>query len=935
MNQSGEQEYELTVPNELETFRRRTPDLTVLKDQLLALLNEGLKTLGISGGIVMGRLKSPPSVVGKLRSRESQPEYKRAKSKLDVFTDLVGVRVLLPTTTDRLRMEAWVRDKAQGLWIDPVDRRRDGEVLEPDEFGYRSEHIIVTLGPHSPRWRDVPVEVLERLNAKGESTGRPICRAEIQLRTFAAHAWALHAHDQFYKSEGGRPDELKRASSKAAALLEAADDELARVAWEVAAFESPVLSVRSRKLADQELEDLKDLLESVEGAERDGILLRSARLLRLLGRWDEALEALERCTTENADVACEGVALHAFRAIDEPTQTAISYVSLEHLITQSKPMALTSDHYCDFAEACLLFYRKWTREQGNPARQYSEEALRLEPRSPRAFRNYVIACMLDSPFPAETVRALAPRLVAAAELSRARAQQQVYVPWAYFDAALFTFLVTSLSESADAIIDGQPDETLVACYDDLLLGIELWRRAVDSDDQPVPYPMIIYHHFLQTLVEEFSDTKERLSAELASMRDILTLAISANGPESEPARARLRTVLQNQLKESGVSIPQKKHGGRLVILAGACAESLEPLLNWYREPFLRAFKDFEGVLISGGTTAGISGIAQILGTPGKLVRRGYLEVGRFKDIRKWDDGLEFVKFSGVKSTPCEVLAYWRDAMLAGFNPAGPERDCLLLGVDGGVISAFEYKLAIALGARAGIFNDPELLAARGNSHPSAWRALNDSPIWNTSTNFIPMPKDPHIPYVFLRMPAHAWVSDSAMREQLAEQTHNSYRDVVARFVKTIDDYHADWQFLNEKAKESNRNQIDTLPHILAHAGLFIVRNDEGEKLLATGQYETVDSHATDGEVEMIARLEHARWCIERLAAGWRYGPQRDNANKLRPQLVGWEELKKLRAGKAEAEMEKDRAVARGLTEVLKMLNENGTGYMLLRRKVVT
>ena len=47
---------------------------------------------------------------------------------------------------------------------------------------------------------------------------------------------------------------------------------------------------------------------------------------------------------------------------------------------------------------------------------------------------------------------------------------------------------------------------------------------------------------------------------------------------------------------------------------------------------------------------------------------------------------------------------------------------------------------------------------------------------------------------------------------------------------------------------------------------------------------------TPDEVEDLARREHDRWRAERAAAGWQYGPQRDNAKRLNPLLVPWDDL---------------------------------------------
>lgn len=43
-------------------------------------------------------------------------------------------------------------------------------------------------------------------------------------------------------------------------------------------------------------------------------------------------------------------------------------------------------------------------------------------------------------------------------------------------------------------------------------------------------------------------------------------------------------------------------------------------------------------------------------------------------------------------------------------------------------------------------------------------------------------------------------------------------------------------------------------------------------------------------VEAIARVNHDKWAAERIAQGWRYGEQRDDARKLHPDLIAYEHL---------------------------------------------
>lgn len=61
--------------------------------------------------------------------------------------------------------------------------------------------------------------------------------------------------------------------------------------------------------------------------------------------------------------------------------------------------------------------------------------------------------------------------------------------------------------------------------------------------------------------------------------------------------------------------------------------------------------------------------------------------------------------------------------------------------------------------------------------------------------------------------------------------------------------------------------------------------------------------------EILARHAHDVWARERMAAGWRYGPERNGERKEHPCLVPYEEL-------PESEREYDRSIA---LETLKTL----------------
>jgi hypothetical protein len=62
-------------------------------------------------------------------------------------------------------------------------------------------------------------------------------------------------------------------------------------------------------------------------------------------------------------------------------------------------------------------------------------------------------------------------------------------------------------------------------------------------------------------------------------------------------------------------------------------------------------------------------------------------------------------------------------------------------------------------------------------------------------------------------------------------------------------------------------------------------------------------------VDRLAKAEHLAWMDERLANGWRAGTPRDDANRVHPALVDWNDL-------TQSDHEKDRANVRLMPDVL-------------------
>ena len=78
----------------------------------------------------------------------------------------------------------------------------------------------------------------------------------------------------------------------------------------------------------------------------------------------------------------------------------------------------------------------------------------------------------------------------------------------------------------------------------------------------------------------------------------------------------------------------------------------------------------------------------------------------------------------------------------------------------------------------------------------------------------------------------------------------------------------------------------------------------------------------DVVTEEVARAVHAAWMREREAAGWKFGPKRDDAKKEHPCLVPYDELSEEEKGYDYATAE---AVVETLTEMGYEIRKRGGG----------
>ncbi len=117
-------------------------------------------------------------------------------------------------------------------------------------------------------------------------------------------------------------------------------------------------------------------------------------------------------------------------------------------------------------------------------------------------------------------------------------------------------------------------------------------------------------------------------------------------------------------------------------------------------------------------------------------------------------------------------------------------------------------------------------------------------------------------------------------DKLARAFHEAYlvrredRNVDRRLYSSL----FDWVALAEPTRSSNRQSADHLATKLRAIGCAFGTSVDPAFVFS------------DAEALLLARMEHNRWCSEKISSGWQYGPSRIESAKLNPIIGPWDEL---------------------------------------------
>jgi hypothetical protein len=404
------------------------------------------------------------------------------------------------------------------------------------------------------------------------------------------------------------------------------------------------------------------------------LMEKTAKLLVTLGRWPDAVALLTPfATTGSAPVMRDlGVALCQIHR-SEPRSGG--YRQGQRLLERASASPNPD------TDALASLAGTWKGVDDARAQDVYHQCLDIDPADPYALGNvldYEIAAAGDW----SIVDHMRPQIDAANDRCRTQANAGENLPWAFFDLGKFSLLL------------GHTGDSLAA-----------YAKAVQ---------LTTADHMLVT-----------------SMRSLALLA-SPGPPAARLTSAQhLLAIARGVLFPSGASyeglpeatpLAKVDRLSRVVVLAGGADPNADGWMAGHADLMLDAFGDYEGTVVSGGTTSGVPGLAGSLqirygdriNTVGYLpeeVPRGATLDTRYDDVRR-TPGREFSIAEGLQS--------WADFIVSGVWPTTVK----MLAINGGPIAGAEYRIALALGCLVGVLVGSGREADRLLADPDWSRARN-------------------------------------------------------------------------------------------------------------------------------------------------------------------------------------------------------------------
>lgn len=141
-----------------------------------------------------------------------------------------------------------------------------------------------------------------------------------------------------------------------------------------------------------------------------------------------------------------------------------------------------------------------------------------------------------------------------------------------------------------------------------------------------------------------------------------------------------------------------------------------------------------------------------------------------------------------------------------------------------------------------------------------------------------------------------------VQDKMAQAYHQHYVEQRKQDEEPFDQTapeNQSWEDLTHQYRHTNKSLADMIPLKLRAIGATVTEPSAGSP-----------HGLTKKEIEILARIEHNRWAADRQLQGWRYGPNKDEQQRVSPYLVPYDQL-------TDNIQEYDRITARKIPSLLK------------------
>jgi ppGpp synthetase/RelA/SpoT-type nucleotidyltranferase len=769
---------------------------------------------------------------------------------------------------------------------------------------------------------------------------RPRFRAEIQVRSLLQHAWAEFSHDRFYKSGFTIPPRWQRMLGRIAAAMETADDDFAHTCTSLDKYRTYYGAYLSRSERESELANLIAVLKHDNSDVR--LACRASRMVLSLGqfgaaeeilqdfadRWDKSPEGheLKRLYEEKmktmAGPGSNPNKWELMEQIDDALKLLRSRCTSEAIMdygwsTWNKGDSQNGRRYLEWAAAldpgntsASVFLAQTYLNQSRPdvqtALKYYAQAFERSSTDPEILAGFLY-CKLRVDGTTNSLSAARAALDAAIEVCRERIGARVDLPQALYRMGLFLLFLgkpyEALNAYAKAVILSESGSDVAGELDhisqlqgalkDALPELEWVRRLLLASQRTMELKTVervtveiaekkAERDKLEPMIGPETDdrAKEEIRGKMTALDQVLLQleqrrenACSKAQSIVEECRSLLRRHCWTKRSYPALDSPFLEMVGArpIVIVAGGCSERHKDKLQSYGPLFASALEKYDGIVMCGCTDAGVNKLVGDLClakanafTP--ITFEPELKPSRPETHKAFED---VIQTDGKGFNALDSIMSWMYIHASGKDPSQVK----LLGVNGGPIAAFEFRMALAMGAKVGILRDSGRAAAE----------ILDDQDWKDTPGLLSLPNDGHTVRLFLCgfKPSKGLAQH---REQLAMTAHEQYLSDQRKALMKKEANWRPWPELPDDLKNSNRQQVDFIEDALHAVGLTM-RYVGIEKQNEIHLYQFSPEQA-----DLLAEMEHARWNVERLLAGWRFGLKKDVEMKVTPYLVSWSDL---------------------------------------------